>query len=69
MPKFAIAVRSSGVILGVYDAASEDDAADVMARDAGYQDYRDMCSITDPDDLDARVEQQRAGLDIKRIEG
>ena len=62
MPKFSIAVISSGVDLGVYEADDADGAVEAMAKDAGYESYRSMCSITDPDDLDAEVERQRRDL-------
>ncbi len=54
-PTYTIAVQSSGVVLGAYEAETADDAVDAMARDAGYSSYRDMCSITDPADSDADV--------------
>lgn len=62
MNRYAISVQSSGVDLGVYEGDTEDGAIDAMARDAGYADYRVMCAITDPEDLNARVEAQRADL-------
>lgn len=68
MPKFEIGVISSGVNLGVYEGRDEDDAAEAMAKDAGYKSFRDMCSITDPADLDAEVERQRSNLVITQIE-
>lgn len=62
VPKFSIAVISSGVDLGVYEAADADAAVEAMAKDAGYDSYRAMCSITNPEDIDAEVERQRRDL-------
>jgi hypothetical protein len=64
---YSIAVKSSGVVLGDYEGETADDAVEAMARDAGYDSYRDMCSITDPEDLDAEVERQRADLIVNAI--
>jgi len=61
-PTFEIAVQSSGVVLGQYQGQDADEAVEAMARDAGYSSYRDMCSITDPEDVDAEVERQRSDL-------
>lgn len=36
---FQIENSKSGVILGVYEAATEAEALDLMAQDAGYADY------------------------------
>lgn len=66
-PTYSIAVQSSGVVLGDYPGETADDAVEAMARDAGYSSYRDMCSIADPDDLDAEVERQRADLIVNAI--
>lgn len=68
MAQFAIAVITSGADLGVYEGATADDAVEAMAKDAGYKSYRDMCSITDPADLDAEVERQRKDLAVTLIE-
>lgn len=65
MPAYQITQTTSGVVLGNFLGATPDEALDAMARDQGYKSYRDMCSITDPEDLDAEVEKQRSTLLIK----
>jgi hypothetical protein len=66
--KYQIAVLSSGVDLGQYDGQTEDEAVDAMAVDAGYKNYRDMCSITEPENLDAEVDRQRRDLIVTAVE-
>ncbi len=39
MTRYQIENTASGIILGVYEANSENEALDAMARDAGYEDY------------------------------
>ena len=49
---YTISNRTSGVVLGVYQGTSKDDAIDSLARDAGYADFFDACeSGEDGDDL------------------
>jgi hypothetical protein len=49
---YTISNSRSGMVLGVYEGTSRDDALDTMARDAGYEDYFDACeSGFDGDDL------------------
>jgi hypothetical protein len=49
---YTISNAISGMVLGVYEGTSRDDALDTMARDAGYEDYFDACeSGFDGDDL------------------
>ena len=49
---YTISDAVSGLVLGVYEGTSKDDALDTMARDAGYEDYFDVCeSGFDGDDL------------------
>jgi hypothetical protein len=67
MTKYQIAVKTSGVDLGVYDGADEDEAVEAMARDAGYRDYAAMCSIADPEDLEAEIERQRSDLIVVKV--
>jgi hypothetical protein len=67
MPKFEISNIVSAVTLGIYEGADESEALDAMARDAGYSDYRNLCSITDPDDLDAELERCRAELSVVAV--
>ena len=40
---YTISNAVSGMVLGVYDGTSRDDALDTLARDAGYEDYFDAC--------------------------
>lgn len=44
-PRYQIESARTGLVLGVYEAASEDDALDAMARDAGYSDYADALRV------------------------
>jgi hypothetical protein len=37
--KFEIANRNSGLVLGVYEGDTKEQALDAMARDAGYSSY------------------------------
>jgi len=49
---YTISNAISGMVLGVYEGTSKDDALDTLARDAGYEDYFDACeSGFDGDDL------------------
>jgi hypothetical protein len=49
---YTISNAISGLVLGVYEGTSKDDALDTLARDAGYEDYFDACeSGFDGDDL------------------
>jgi hypothetical protein len=66
--KFNICNGHSGVDLGDYEAPDMDAALDAMAKDAGYENYRIMCSITDPEDLDAEVERMRSQLIVTQIQ-
>ncbi len=68
MPNFNICVKTSGVDLGDYEGTTEAEAIDAMAKDQGYKDFRAMCSITDPKDLDDEVERQRADLIVTKVE-
>ncbi len=64
MTKFDISVISSGKYMGEFEGATAVEAAEDYARDAGYRSFRDMCAITDPDDLDAAVETHLKNLVI-----
>jgi hypothetical protein len=46
MTKWKIENASTGVVLGVYEGATANDALDLMAQDAGYEDYQDMKNET-----------------------
>lgn len=46
MSKWQIENASTGVILGVYEGVTANDALDAMAQDAGYRDYQDMKNET-----------------------
>ena len=48
---YQISNSVSGAVLGDYEAADEMDALDVMAKDAGYQDYADLQSVSPDDDM------------------
>jgi len=52
---YAIENTISGLILGVYKAESEEEALDMMARDAGYKDYDDLNSQIEADPGDIEV--------------
>lgn len=43
--KWKITQTATGVDMGVYEGETEQDALDTMARDAGYRDHADACSI------------------------
>lgn len=45
MTKYSISNQTSGADLGIYEADSPEAALDIMARDAGYKDYADCCSV------------------------
>ena len=40
---YTISNARSGMVLGIYEGTSKDDALDTLARDAGYEDYFDAC--------------------------
>jgi|KBSSwiStaDraftv2_1062776.scaffolds.fasta_scaffold2204868_1 hypothetical protein len=45
MNRYRIINTVSGSDLGIFDAADEQGALDAMAREAGYKDYVDACTI------------------------
>jgi hypothetical protein len=52
MTTYTITNRTSGLVLGVYQGATEAEALDAMARDAGYRDFADASEVTgDESDL------------------
>jgi hypothetical protein len=62
MTMFRITSRVSGQRLGEYEAADEQGALDVMARDAGYMDHADACAQSGDDGAHLLVEEVVAGL-------
>ena len=54
MRSFTITNRVSGLILGDYEAASPADALEVLALDAGYAGYQEMCDAM-PEGDDALI--------------
>ncbi len=40
--RYAIENTISGLVIGIYEADSEEEALDKMAQDAGYRDYYDL---------------------------
>lgn len=42
MKKFQIENTKSGLLLGVYEADTKDEALDLLAQDAGYADYEEL---------------------------
>ena len=63
MARYLIENIKSGLILGSYDGASEDEALDAMARDAGYIDYSDCVRQLD----DGSVDGGRAEICITKM--
>ena len=59
MSKYEITNTISGVILGVYEGATEAEALDAMARDAGYRDYADCCEVAPARDGEIVVREVR----------
>lgn len=52
---FEISNRVSGLVLGVYQANSPEEALDVMARDAGCRDFADACEIAGTEEGEIEV--------------
>jgi hypothetical protein len=46
----------TGVLLGIYQAETERLALDVMAQDAGYEDYAQLCFTLDWVEYDAECD-------------
>ena len=57
MRTYEISNTIGGVILGVYEGETEQDALDAMARDAGYKDAADMEAATGDPGRGRRVRQ------------
>jgi len=45
MALYSISNTRSGVVLGVYEGATESEALDAMARNAGYRDHAEAESV------------------------
>lgn len=43
--KYQIENLYSGHVFGIYEGGSKKEALDALARDAGYEDYEDMCEV------------------------
>jgi hypothetical protein len=59
--------KSTGTVLGIYEAGSESDAIEAMAQDAGYDTAADMPGSIDPDLVVEEAEEEcsfcgRSGL-------
>jgi len=50
MTTYSVQQIATGIVLWQGDADSEQHALDLMARDAGYADYADVCAVTGEDD-------------------
>jgi hypothetical protein len=63
MNRYRIINTVSGSDLGIFDAADEQGALDAMAREAGYKDYVDACTIApvQPGELLARLSTSQPG--------
>jgi hypothetical protein len=49
-------VTANGAVFGIYEARDSQEARDLCAQDAGYQDEADMvCRLEQPSELWARV--------------
>jgi len=46
MKKFEIVQTTSGVILGIYEGETAEQALDAMAQDAGYSTYEESLAVT-----------------------
>ena len=45
-------ISSQNITLGIYEAATAQDALDAMARDAGYASHAASCAVTGADPSD-----------------
>lgn len=61
MSNYEITNARIGVALGVYEGATEAEALDAMARDAGYADYAECCEVVPARDGEIVVRVQPYG--------
>lgn len=47
---YEITNTKSGFVLGRYDAETEAEALEIMARDAGYKTYAEACEVAPAED-------------------
>jgi hypothetical protein len=57
MTIYTITNTVSGATIGTYEGATEAEALDAMARDAGYDSHADMLKTIESDGSDIRVEE------------
>lgn len=48
MTRYIVESKESGLVYGIYQAGSADDAIERMAQDFGYDDFAAMCAEHDP---------------------
>lgn len=53
--RYQIENTISGIVLGIFEGATEAEALDAMARDAGYRDYADACTVAPAQDGEIAV--------------
>lgn len=68
---YTIESKTSGRLIGTYLGKTEEEAADAMAADQGYADFRTMCDISGTrkltsDELDAEVEREMTELHFSK---
>ena len=51
MKKFEIENTTSGFSLGIFEANSEEQALEIMAKEAGYNSYAEACEVAPGDDI------------------
>jgi len=74
MAKWTIENSRTGMVMGTYKGATEAEALDAMARDAGYRDYAEACevsagelTVTPAIDIELIIERINAGAFGHRI--
>lgn len=61
MTVYRIENTLSGAFLGNYEGATEAEALDALARDAGYTDYASLCDISNAESGEIHIEPLRTG--------